>query len=372
MLSHRRILIGDHMQLPPFLERSINKILHSDILNIKHVVDEIKDGEFKFPLFNQILGDINQDYTDQNLIGDSKIQLQKNSKNYFSLFKFLSLKAEELNDRGQPSFGRRINIQHRMHPDIGNIVSKTVYNSELNTYHELKNKFSKPSPFYFEYSDVLNISISNKGVVWLDVPYKNDYQKLEGDFDKNYINLQEVDIIKSIFLLMKKNNNIEEYKNKNLTIQVLSPYLKQVDIINARISKEILPNGFELKNSDEICKSVDSFQGDEADIIIVSLVRHNNAPTIRESLGFLLDQRRMNVLLSRAKFKLIIVGSFGLFKSWADSITYTESEVQEKLSNDMDVEDKKFVKRLSNLLSTLPPAYCDFISTENFFIENGN
>jgi hypothetical protein len=75
----------------------------------------------------------------------------------------------------------------------------------------------------------------------------------------------------------------------------------------------------------------------------------------------------MNVLLSRAKFKLIIVGSFGLFKSWADGITYTESEVQEKLSNDMDVEDKKFVKRLSNLLSTLPPAYCDFISTEKIF-----
>lgn len=372
MLSHRRILIGDHMQLPPFLERSINKILHSDISNVKHVIDEIRDGDFKFPLFNQILGDFNQDNSDQSIIEDSKLQLQKNSKNYFGLFKFLSIKAEELNGRNQPSFGRRVNIQHRMHPDIANIVSKTVYNSELNTYHEVQSKFSEPNPFYFEHSNNLNLSNSIKGVVWLDVPFKNDHQKLEGNFDKDYINLQEVDVIKSIFSLLKKDNNIEKYKDKNLTIQVLSPYLKQVNFINARIPKNLLPKGFELKNSNELCKSVDSFQGDEADIIIVSLVRHNNAPTIRESLGFLLDQRRMNVLLSRAKFKLIIVGSFGLFKSWADTIDYTESEVQEKLSNDINIEDKKFVKRLSNVLSSFPPAYCDFVSTEEFFIENGN
>lgn len=372
MLSHRRILIGDHMQLPPFLEKSINKIIHSDISNIRHVIDEIKDGDFRFPLFNQILGDFNQDHIDQNSIEDSKLQLQKNSKNYFGLFKFLSTKAEELNGRNQPSFGKRVNVQHRMHPDIANIVSKTVYNSELDTYHEVQAKFLEPNPFYFEDSGNLKLSQSTKAVIWLDVPYKNDYQQLEGDFDKNYINLQEVEIIKSIFLLLKKDNNIEKYKDKNLTIQILSPYTKQVNVINARISKDILPKWFELKNSDEICKTVDSFQGDEADIIIVSLVRHNSASTIRESLGFLLDQRRMNVLLSRAKFKLIIVGSFGLFKSWADTIDYAESEVQEKLSNDVNIEDKRFVKRLSDLLSSFPPAYCDFISTQEFFIENGN
>lgn len=372
MLSHRRILIGDHMQLPPFLERSINKILDSDISNIRHVIDEVKDGEFKFPLFNQILGDTNQDLSDLNISLDSKLKLQKNSKDYFGLFKFLTKKAEELNKRKQPSFGKRVNIQHRMHPDIANIVSKTVYNSELETYHELQAKFSDPNPFYFEYLEKLQLSTSTKGVLWLDVPYKNDHQKLEGNFDDNYINSQEVDLIKAIFSILKKDNSVKKYKNKKLTIQVLSPYLKQVNFINARIPKNILPEGFDLKNSDEICKSVDSFQGDEADIIIVSLVRHNNASSIRESLGFLLDQRRMNVLLSRAKFKLILVGSFGLFESWAKTVDYYESEVQEKLSNDTNADDKKFVKRLSNLLSSFPPAYCDFVSTEDFFNENGN
>jgi AAA domain len=54
--------------------------------------------------------------------------------------------------------------------------------------------------------------------------------------------------------------------------------------------------------------TVDSFQGNEADLVILSLVR-NNAGSGARALGFLRDKRRMNVALSRAKSKLVIVGS---------------------------------------------------------------
>lgn len=61
-------------------------------------------------------------------------------------------------------------------------------------------------------------------------------------------------------------------------------------------------------NASGFTSTVDSFQGSEADLVVVSLVR-NNDHVGRAALGILRDRRRMNVLLSRAKWQLVIVGS---------------------------------------------------------------
>ncbi len=71
--------------------------------------------------------------------------------------------------------------------------------------------------------------------------------------------------------------------------------------------------GFRSPNDDgRYCYTVDSFQGSEADVTIVSLVRNNDHSNIKSALGFLGDFRRMNVLLSRAKWRLISRGSLRL------------------------------------------------------------
>jgi hypothetical protein len=57
------------------------------------------------------------------------------------------------------------------------------------------------------------------------------------------------------------------------------------------------------------CSTVDAFQGNEADAVVVSFVRNNQHATLRKALGFLSDPRRMNVLLSRARWRLFVVGS---------------------------------------------------------------
>lgn len=59
---------------------------------------------------------------------------------------------------------------------------------------------------------------------------------------------------------------------------------------------------------------MDEFQGNQADIIVVSLVRNNHAKR-GTGLGFLADGRRLNVLLSRAKRKLVLIGSWNFLLS---------------------------------------------------------
>jgi predicted DNA helicase len=76
-------------------------------------------------------------------------------------------------------------------------------------------------------------------------------------------------------------------------IAVISPYSDQVDLLDRNIESE----GLDIK-------SVDGFQGREKEVVIISLTRSNKAGRI----GFLEDVRRLNVSLTRAKRKLIVVG----------------------------------------------------------------
>jgi AAA domain len=105
------------------------------------------------------------------------------------------------------------------------------------------------------------------------------------------------------------------------SLAVLSPYSQQVSKIRqaiARNREDSLAHlaGFTAAiESNDFCGTVDSFQGGEADAVVVSLVRNNSHATPPKALGFLRDNRRMNVLLSRAKWRLILVGSLSFYRN---------------------------------------------------------
>lgn len=80
-------------------------------------------------------------------------------------------------------------------------------------------------------------------------------------------------------------------------IGIISFYDDQVRMINRRTPVEV--------------KTVDGFQGREKELIIISTVRSNN----HGQIGFLKDMRRLNVAITRAKRKLIIVGNAETLKS---------------------------------------------------------
>ena len=83
-----------------------------------------------------------------------------------------------------------------------------------------------------------------------------------------------------------------EQRLSDLKITVLSPYTKQIQSLRHRLPSSVT------------CSTIDSFQGRESDIIIFSTVRCN----VEGDVGFLDDPRRLNVMWTRAKLALIIIG----------------------------------------------------------------
>jgi ATP-dependent RNA/DNA helicase IGHMBP2 len=94
---------------------------------------------------------------------------------------------------------------------------------------------------------------------------------------------------------------------------VIAPYRAQIDLLSGQFSD--LPH--------VAVNTIDSFQGQERDVIYISLVRSNN----RSEIGFLKDYRRLNVAMTRARKKLVVVGDsatlagdpfFGAFVDFAE------------------------------------------------------
>lgn len=97
---------------------------------------------------------------------------------------------------------------------------------------------------------------------------------------------------------------IANFKQEGWTIGLIAPYGAQV-----RLLRSLIFEGFEYPNlrafSDLITiDTVDGFQGQERDLMLISLTRSNE----KGEIGFLADTRRMNVALTRAKRKLVLVG----------------------------------------------------------------
>ncbi|MGZ3918813.1 MAG: C-terminal helicase domain-containing protein, partial [Bacteroidia bacterium] len=87
----------------------------------------------------------------------------------------------------------------------------------------------------------------------------------------------------------------------SVDVGIISPYKEQVSWLKENIgSFEINP----AKISELRIKTIDGFQGEECDIIYISLVRSN----ADQQIGFLSDLRRMNVAITRAKKKLVVIG----------------------------------------------------------------
>lgn len=211
-----------------------------------------------------------------------------------SFFEYLykeTRKNENSNDHIQ-----LLDTQFRMPAEVADIISEWFYE---NNYHSFEGKRNmKAIASIFEKPLCLINTTNSKQKK--EIKIKND----EGNLVP--INYYEATIIGHLVNYLLKNHIVKEAE-----IGVIVPYKKQLEIIKDKI-KQIA--GSEVKYRDEMVKTLDSYQGQERDVIIYGITRCNDISPEKQRIGFLKELRRFNVALTRCKKQMLVVGDFEFLK----------------------------------------------------------
>ena len=178
---------------------------------------------------------------------------------------------------------RTLRTQYRCPPSLLEFPSKYFYAGEVTCAPGTKDRESTELPTGFPWPG------NDKKLPLAFVHIGGDLETTH-DFGGRS-NTPEAELICRIVMKLLDGSDVEPFN-----IAVISPYSRQVDKIRGEFS------GRNIRNVR--VGTVDSFQGQEKDIVIISGVRSNDVGDV----GFLRDPRRLNVALTRAKIGLIIVG----------------------------------------------------------------
>lgn len=330
--SHRLLLIGDHFQLPPFNAMRFKRLL-AEPLRVRNALS--KGAQFAPGLVDAAIVEEDEDrapFVD-------RCERWRQMVDLFATIFTMSADAEG----GGPRPAATLTDQHRMHPVIASVVGRVFYpdpesddGTLLKSPTETRERFEHHPPFALREESWLPA----ERIVWIDVPWVQKESFAEGEIDGLFVAPVEAQAVLRVI------DEFRPYGSDRCEFQILSPYNDQLKLMRQMIQTSIGKGGlqylaappFEIQSGKRMGATVDEFQGSEADIVVVSLVR-NNALVPWKSVGFLREPNRMNVLLSRARHKLVIIGSWEFFQSRCDAHTSED-------------EDYHYLKRMMEVMSS--------------------
>lgn len=198
----------------------------------------------------------------------------------------------------KPEVVTLLKIQYRMNDEIMRFSSDWFYGGKVESAPQIK------------YRSVLDY---DHPITWIDTSDKEPADTIEEGEDLNFkeqfvgesfgrINKAEAEL--TLLTLAEYFTKIGKQRvlSESIDVGIISPYRAQVQYLKKLIKKYEFFKPYRRLIS---VNTVDGFQGQERDVILISLVRSNDEGQI----GFLKDLRRMNVAMTRARMKLIILGN---------------------------------------------------------------
>lgn len=186
----------------------------------------------------------------------------------------------------KPEVVTLLEVQYRMNEQIMRFSSDYFYNSRVQSAPEVKGR---------------GILDYDRPMMWVDTTDVDGREEFVGE-NFGRINRAEAELTLATLADYFDKIGRQRVLDESIDVGIISPYRAQVQLLRKMIrqSERLRPYRRLIT-----VNTVDGFQGQERDIILISLVRDNDGGDI----GFLRDLRRMNVAITRARMKLIILGS---------------------------------------------------------------
>ena len=185
----------------------------------------------------------------------------------------------------KPSAVSLLKVQYRMHEAIMRFPSEWFYNGELEAAPEVRNRG------ILDFDTPMN---------WIDTSEMDFHEEFVGE-SFGRINKQEANLLLQELEAYISRIGKARILDESIDFGLISPYKAQVQYLRSKIRGSSFLRPF---RSLITVNTVDGFQGQERDVVFISLVRANEDGQI----GFLNDLRRMNVAITRARMKLVILG----------------------------------------------------------------
>ena len=183
-----------------------------------------------------------------------------------------------------------LKIQYRMNDDIMRFSSDYFYDGQVESAPEV------------QFRSILDLDTS---ITWIDTgEFKIENVEFREEFiGESFGRINKAEAELTLLSLQHYFNRIGKQRllDERIDVGIISPYRAQVQYLRRLLMKREFFKPFRRHIS---VNTVDGFQGQERDIIVISLVRSND----QGQIGFLRDLRRMNVAITRARMKLIILG----------------------------------------------------------------
>ena len=186
-----------------------------------------------------------------------------------------------------------LEVQYRMNDEIMQFSSDYFYHGKMRSAPEVAHRV---------------IHEGDAPILWFDTSAINLGEDEQDNFREQFIgetfgrvNKGEAGLTLSLLQIYFQRVGKQYILDNRIDVGIISPYRAQVQYIKRLIRKRAFFKPFRHLIT---VNTVDGFQGQERDVILISLVRANDAGQI----GFLRDLRRMNVAMTRARMKLFILG----------------------------------------------------------------